>query len=68
MWNINLTAMIEQIRPLQPLEDAGIKDINVHPHAFRHTIVGALIDAGNSMDVVSKYMGHANVSTAADNY
>ena len=49
-------------------EDAGIKDINVHPHAFRHTIVGELIDAGNSMDVVSKYMGHANVSTTANNY
>ena len=49
-------------------EDAQISDVNVHAHAFRHTIVGELMDAGNSMDVVSKYMGHASVSTTAKNY
>ena len=47
---------------------AGVVDVHVHPHAFRHTIVGELIDAGNSMDIVSKYMGHANVNTTAQNY
>lgn len=47
---------------------AGISDVHVHPHAFRHTIVGELIDAGNSMEIVSKYMGHAQVSTTAQNY
>lgn len=39
---------------------AGIKDITVHPHAFRHTLVTALVNAGNSMDVVSKFMGHTD--------
>ena len=47
---------------------AGVKDVNVHPHAFRHTIVGQLIDAGNPMELVSKFMGHASVSTTAVNY
>ena len=49
-------------------DNAGILDVHVHPHAFRHTIVGELIDAGNSMEIVSKYMGHRQVSTTAQNY
>lgn len=49
-------------------QDAGVTDVVVHPHAFRHTIVGHLIDAGNSMDLVSKFMGHANINTTAKNY
>jgi integrase len=48
--------------------DAGVEGSHVHPHAFRHTIVGELVDAGNSIDVVSKYMGHAQVSTTAQYY
>lgn len=47
---------------------AGITDVVVHPHAFRHTIVGQLIDAGNSMEIVSKSMGHASLATTAVNY
>jgi integrase len=43
--------------------DAGVTDIVVHPHVFRHTIVGKLMDVGNSAEVVSKFMGHANVDT-----
>jgi hypothetical protein len=45
--------------------DAGIKEVHVHPHAFRHTLVGSLVSAGNSLDVVSKFMGHANASTTS---
>ena len=47
---------------------AGISGVVVHPHAFRHTIVGQLIEAGNSMDLVSKFMGHKSVATTAQNY
>lgn len=43
--------------------DAGVTDVVVHPHVFRHTIVGKLMDVGNSAEVVSKFMGHANVDT-----
>jgi integrase len=47
---------------------AGVKDVKVHPHAFRHTIVGNLIDAGNSMDKVSKWMGHSSADVTATHY
>ena len=47
---------------------AGIKGVRVHPHAFRHTIVGQLIDAGNPMEVVSKYMGHKTVDVTSNHY
>jgi len=47
---------------------AGVTEINVHPHAFRHTIVGRLMDAGNSLEVVSKYMGHKSLDTTSTHY
>ena len=46
----------------------GITDVHVHTHMFRHSIVGWLIDAGNSMELASKYMGHANVTTTSQHY
>ena len=47
---------------------AGIVDVRVHPHAFRHTIVGNLMDAGNSMEVTSKFMGHKSTRTTHNHY
>lgn len=41
---------------------AGL-EVNVHPHLFRHTLVGKLEIAGNSINVISKFMGHSNVDT-----
>ena len=49
-------------------ELAGVSGVKIHPHAFRHTIVGQLIDAGNSMEIVSKYMGHKSVDTTSNHY
>jgi hypothetical protein len=46
---------------------AGV-DVQVHAHAFRHTIVGKLVEAGNSMELVSKFMGHSNTQTTYTNY
>ena len=46
----------------------GVTDVRVHPHAFRHTIVGQLIDAGNPMELVSKYMGHKSVDVTSNSY
>eukprot|EP00959_Pyramimonas_sp_CCMP1952_P210505 4405210-Pyramimonas_sp.AAC.1 len=67
--------------PEEPLKDAawraqlqsfarsaGATEIKVHPYMLRHTIVGRLVDAGNSMELVSKYMGHANLHITAGNY
>ena len=47
---------------------AGVTEVKVHPHAFRHTIVGRLMDAGNSLEVVSKYMGHKSLDTTSAHY
>jgi hypothetical protein len=46
---------------------AGV-EVQVHAHAFRHTIVGKLVEAGNSMELVSKFMGHSNTMTTSSNY
>jgi integrase len=44
---------------------AGITRISVHPHSFRHTLVTRLVNAGNTLDIVSKFMGHTDVQTTA---
>ena len=49
-------------------QDANITEVRVHPHAFRHTIVGKLMDAGNNLEVVSKFMGHKSVQTTSQYY
>jgi integrase len=47
---------------------AGVTDVNVHPHAFRHTLVGKLMSEGNSCEIVSKFMGHSSVDTTINYY
>ena len=47
---------------------AKITGVKVHPHMFRHTIVGALIKAGNDIALVSKFMGHQNTQTTEASY
>ena len=42
--------------------------MHVHPHAFRHTLVCNLMGAGNSLEAVSKYMGHKSVGTTNAHY
>ena len=41
---------------------AGL-ETNVYPHLFRHTLVRVLEDSGNTMNEISKFMGHSNVDT-----
>ena len=48
--------------------NANVMGVRVHPHAFRHTIVGKLMAEGNSADVVSKFMGHASTDTTIKYY
>lgn len=47
---------------------AGVRGVRVHPHMFRHTLVGRLMEAGNSLEVVSKFMGHQSVTTTSRFY
>lgn len=43
--------------------DAGVHGNHVHPHAFRKHVVTALIEAGNRIEYVSRFVGHANIQT-----
>lgn len=47
---------------------AGITAVRVHPHMYRHTLVGRLVAAGNSLEVVSKFLGHRDVKTTSSYY
>ena len=47
---------------------AGVTEVLVSAHPFRHTIVGRLMDAGNSLEVTSKYMGHKSLDTTSTHY
>jgi hypothetical protein len=40
----------------------------MHAHAFRHTLVGKLLAVGNSMEMVSKFMGHKSTHTTEKFY
>ena len=43
--------------------------IHVHAHAFRHTLVGKLMQtAGNDLSTVSKFMGHKSSDTTSRYY
>jgi site-specific recombinase XerD len=42
--------------------------VPMHAHAFRHTIVGKLIQCGNSIELVSKFMNHKNIKTTQKHY
>ena len=59
-----------------PLTDRGVRYLikkysylakipNVSPHVFRHTCAKNLIDAGNSIDRVSKILGHSSINTTS---
>jgi integrase len=47
---------------------AGVTDVNIQSHTFRHTLVGKLMDAGNNIEVVSKFIGHSSVDTTMNYY
>lgn len=47
---------------------ANITEVDVHVHSFRHTIVGKLMDAGNDIQTVSKFIGHSSIDTTSKHY
>ena len=40
----------------------------MHMHAFRHTLVGTLMEAGNTLEDTSKFMGHSKVDVTMEAY
>ena len=56
-------------KPLKLLaKKAGVRGVIVHAHAFRHTLVGRLADAGDSLDVISKFIGHKSAAVTTKYY
>jgi site-specific recombinase XerD len=49
-------------------ERAGLSGCHLHPHAIRHTYAHMLLESGNSVDIISKLMGHSNSLTTESFY
>lgn len=47
---------------------AGYEGEEVHIHSARHSVARNLLEAGNTMDDIGKYLGHANPATTAKFY
>jgi integrase/recombinase XerD len=67
------------LRRQTPLTESGVYQVirrlgrkadvePISPHRLRHSFAYAMINSGASIDVVSKMMGHTNVSTTVENY
>lgn len=60
---LSYSALRKKVRALAAR--AGVTGVRVTPHSFRHTLVGVLVAAGNPLDVVSRYIGHADMRTTS---
>jgi integrase len=49
-------------------KDVGFYGVHIHPHAFRHTLVNKLMENGNDMSKVSKFMGHSSATITEKYY
>ena len=47
---------------------AGLSGSHLHPHALRHTFAHMLLESGNSVESVSKIMGHTDSKTTSSFY
>lgn len=47
--------------------EAGVEH-HAHPHLFRHALVTRLMAAGNRIETVARFMGHANVAVTSSAY
>jgi hypothetical protein len=61
----NLQDLTQELKAIAKKADVSV---NVHLHAFRHTLVGKLMSVGNTIDNVSKFMGHANSAVTSQHY
>lgn len=64
--HISQTNIREKLKKFS--DKAGVFGKHIHPHAFRHTIVTQLMQYGNKIENVSKYMGHSSVATTEQYY
>ena len=55
-----------QVKKNEYCKEAGVKQIRIHD--FRHSCASLLINQGASIALVSKYLGHGNVSITLNTY
>ena len=63
---VNNSTLSAQLKTIAT--QANVTDVDVHVHSFRHTIVGKLMDAGNDIQTVSKFIGHSSIDTTSKHY
>jgi integrase len=49
-------------------QKAGLVGAHLHPHALRHTYAHMILETGNTVDTVSKLMGHVSSKTTESFY
>lgn len=52
----------------QACEAAGLRGAHIHPHIARHTVAHHLFDAGNSVALIAKFLGHRSLETTDRHY
>ena len=53
---------------IKRIGEAADVHARMYPHAFRHTIVGQLVDGGHSMEDIAAWLGHSDSRTTARHY
>ena len=48
--------------------NAGLTGTHLHPHSLRHSYAHILLEMGNNVSVISKLLGHTNISTTESYY
>ena len=66
--DLNLTISCLRNKINNICKNAGIIGSHVHPHAFRKTVVINLMKLGNSIDTVSKFIGHSSSDITRNTY
>ena len=66
--NKHMTTMHVRKYLIKIANQCGIHGIHIHPHAFRHTLVNNLMQMGNDMYNVSKFIGHSSTATTETYY
>jgi integrase len=66
--NSPLSVLIFQNAFKEIAKRAGHSGPEIHIHAARHSVAFNLLESGNSMDKIGKFLGHANPATTAKFY
>jgi integrase len=66
--DVPLSISVVDVILKQYVEKAGLPTDRVHIHCLRHTAVMLRLDAGESVENISKFLGHSSISITQNNY